>query len=115
MIAIRLEGRLGNQLFQYAFIYVASKRLNTSFYLDKSVENFLLPKYFEVKNDFLAILDTKVFAIKGYKNIFSFHSKRAFYHFLNIIIFGRNKITIDLDTKINDVPKLLKNNYLYKG
>jgi hypothetical protein len=115
MIAVTLEGRLGNQLFQYAFIYAASRRLDTSFYLDKSVENFMLPQYFEVKNDFLATLDNKIFSIKGYKNIFSIHAKRAFYHFINAIIFKKNKTDIDNEMPVNDVLKLVKNNYLYKG
>ena len=71
MIAVRLEGRLGNQLFQYAFIYAAARKLNTSFYLDKSIEKFLLPQYFEVKNDFIRVLDNNIFSVTGYKNIFS--------------------------------------------
>jgi hypothetical protein len=115
MIAITLEGRLGNQLFQYAFIYAASRRLDTAFYLDKSIENFIPSKYFEVKNDFPAILDNTVFALKGYKNIFSFHAKRAFYHFLSFIIFGKNKVTFDFDTEISEVIEGLRNNYQYKG
>src|SRR5258708_11995403 len=110
MISLKLEGRLGNQLFQYAFIYAASKRLNTSFYLDKSIENFMLPKYFEVKNDFLTPLDKNVFSIKGYKNVFSIHLKKAFYHFISNIIFKGNKIVIDNETPVNNVLKELKNN-----
>ena len=46
MIAVKLEGRLGNQLFQYAFAYASAKKLKTTFYLDKSTDNFLLPRYF---------------------------------------------------------------------
>jgi hypothetical protein len=115
MIAITLEGRLGNQLFQYAFIYAASRRLNTVFYLDKSIENFIPSKYFEVKDDFPALLDNKVFAIQGYKNIFSFHGKRAFYRFLSFIIFGKNKVTFDFETEVKEVLGRLRNNYQYKG
>jgi hypothetical protein len=115
MIAVRLEGRLGNQLFQYAFIYSAAKRLNTSFYLDKSVDNFLLPEYFEVKKDFPAMLDNKLFSIYGYKNIFRIHAKKAFYHIIGGLIFRGRKIIVDNETPVSDVLKLLKNNYLYKG
>src|SRR5277367_6212557 len=93
MICVVLEGRLGNQLFQYAFIYAASRRLNTSFYLDKSIENFMLPKYFEVRNDFFSPLDNRVFSINGYKNIFRIHARRAFYHTISSIIFKEKKIT----------------------
>ncbi|MDR3695451.1 alpha-1,2-fucosyltransferase [Mucilaginibacter sp.] len=115
MISVRLEGRLGNQLFQYAFIYAASRRLNTAFYLDKSVEKFILPQYFEVKNDFLAKLDNKVFSIPGYKNIFSFHTKKFFYHVVGTIIFKGKRITVDNETPADEVLTLLKNNHQYIG
>jgi hypothetical protein len=115
MIAVRLEGRLGNQLFQYAFIYAAAKKLNTSFYLDKGVENFLLPKYFEIKNDFLAPLDNKVFAIQGYKNIFRIHAKKVFYNFLSALLFRGKRITINNEMQIEDASIQLKNHHIYFG
>jgi hypothetical protein len=115
MIAITLEGRLGNQLFQYAFIYAQSKRLHTSFYLDKSVEDFMLPKYFEVENDFLATLDNRVFYIKGYKNIFTVHAKKVFYNLLNKIILGNKTIVVSNETTVKDAFSMFKNNRLYKG
>ena len=115
MIAIRLEGRLGNQLFQYAFIYSAAKRLNTSFYLDKSVDNFLLSEYFEVKKDFPGILDNKLFSIYGYKNIFRIHAKKAFYRLLNKIAFGEKEITISNTMPVKDALAQIKNHYLYIG
>ena len=82
MIAVKLEGRLGNQLFQYAFIYNASKKLKCKFYLDKSIEPFLLGQYFNIEPDFCAFFDKNIFSIKGYKNIFSFHLRRKFYQYL---------------------------------
>jgi len=115
MIAITLEGRLGNQLFQYAFIYAASRRLNTTFFLDKSIENFMLPKYFEVKNDFLAPLDKSVFSIKGFKNIFRIHAKRRFYRFLNQVIFNGNRTVFDNYTPVKEILGQLKNGINYKG
>lgn len=33
MIGVLAEGRLGNQMFQYAFAYATSKKLNTSFFI----------------------------------------------------------------------------------
>lgn len=115
MIAVTLEGRLGNQLFQYAFIYAAARRLNTSFYIDKSTESYLLPRYFEIKNDFLIPLDRYLFSIPGYKNIFRIHSKKAFYQLINNIIFNRNKIAIDNALPIADALQLVKNGYQFNG
>ena len=82
MIAVKIEGRLGNQMFQYAFIYSAAKKLKTTFYMDKSVD-FLLPdKYFTIENDFCRVPDHYVFSIKGFKLIFSHHLRKAFYNLL---------------------------------
>ncbi|HWD90005.1 MAG TPA: alpha-1,2-fucosyltransferase [Mucilaginibacter sp.] len=115
MIAVRLEGRLGNQLFQYAFVYAAAKKMKTSFYIDKSIENFMLPQYFEVKDNCLAILDDGMFSIKGYKNIFNIHAKRAFYHFINLIVFKRKAIAVANEIQPHEAVKALKNNRLYQG
>ena len=115
MIAVRLEGRLGNQLFQYAFVYAAARKLNTSFYIDKSVDKFLLPQYFEIENDFVNPIDNKVFSITGYKNIFSIHLKRAFYSGVKLILFGGKKITIHNNGSPAEALKRLANNTLYEG
>jgi hypothetical protein len=115
MIAVRLEGRLGNQLFQYAFAYNVARKLNTSFYIDKSIENFLLPEYFEVKSDLLTPLDRNIFSIPGYKNIFKIHAKRAFYNTLSSILFQKNIIIIDNETPVNTNLQKVKNNAIYNG
>ena len=115
MIAVRLEGRLGNQLFQYAFIFATAQKLNAKFYLDKSADNFLLPQYFEVKEDFLQLLDRKVFSIKGYKNIFKVHLKRAVYKSLKFLLLGNRKITIDNETAVADALKQIKDGAQYIG
>jgi hypothetical protein len=115
MIALKLEGRLGNQLFQYAFIYLAAKRLNTTFYLDKSIDNFIVPKYFEIQNDFLAPLDNNIFSINGYKNIFTIHLKRPFYKLLSAIAVGKQTMLIAAENRPDDVFKQLKNNCMYQG
>jgi hypothetical protein len=82
MIAVKLEGRLGNQLFQYAFIYNCAQTLKTNFYIDKSVNNFILPKYFNLTQNHNFLPDKYIFGITGYKNIFSYHFKHTFYNFL---------------------------------
>lgn len=49
MIQIRLKDRLGNQMFQYAFAYASSKKLNTGFRLDTSSHSTSLVKYFKLR------------------------------------------------------------------
>ncbi len=124
MIAVKLEGRLGNQLFQYAFIYTASKKLNTKFYLDKSADYLVLDKYFNIEQDFCYLFDKKICSIKGFKNIFSHHLRYKFYYLLkqlfhlNIVSFDnaiepliqiemiRDKIRVSFNRKI--ILKTLK-------
>lgn len=78
MVSTKIQGRLANQLFQYAFIYAIAKRLNTCFYIDKSIEKFKLPKYFNIKKDLFYPLDFYLFSIKDQKHIFSYHLKEYF-------------------------------------
>ncbi|HZY37884.1 MAG TPA: alpha-1,2-fucosyltransferase [Mucilaginibacter sp.] len=115
MIAVRLEGRLGNQLFQYAFAYATAKKLNTSFYLDKSVDNFLLPKYFEVKQDFAAALDQNVFAIRGFKNFFQVYLRKGFYGVLKAVCFGNKTTKVGNEDAPAVALQELKNNRFYIG
>ncbi|MDO3627498.1 alpha-1,2-fucosyltransferase [Mucilaginibacter sp. BT774] len=115
MIAVKLEGRLGNQLFQYAFIYAAARRLRTSFYLDKSSDNFLLPEYFEVKNNWSVLLDKTLFSIPGFKNFFRKNLRQTFYTTLNRLLLSGEKTTISNHLRSEDVLKVLKNNCEYEG
>jgi hypothetical protein len=77
MIAVRLQGRLGNQLFQYAFIYAASKKLNTKFYLDQYFEKSLIYQYFQIEVNKIESISLFLLGIKGYRNIFNFRMRRA--------------------------------------
>jgi len=114
MIAVRLEGRLGNQLFQYAFIYAAAKKLNTTFYLDKSVDLLLIDKYFTIKNDFCRAFDRHLFSITGFKNVFSHYSRRSFYHLLRRMLFLKEEIFSDKEAPKSQLGKI-RNNRIYIG
>ncbi|KQM63946.1 hypothetical protein ASE74_12320 [Pedobacter sp. Leaf216] len=48
MIGISIQCRLGNQLFQYAFIISLSKTLNSKYFISEKIERFTLPDYFEL-------------------------------------------------------------------
>lgn len=94
MIGVQLHGRLGNQMFQYAFACSIAKKLNISFYLDEYIDNFILTKYFK---------------LPGYN------------HQFNRLIRKWNKISnpkfLKTDGKDNPAEILLqvKNNMLYSG
>ena len=48
MIGIKLQSRMGNQMFQYAFAYALSKQRNQSFYVDGIKHKFKL-NYFSLE------------------------------------------------------------------
>ena len=114
MIAVKIEGRLGNQMFQYAFIYSAAKRLNTSFYIDKGIEKFKLYDYFDIEKDRFYLFDKCLFTIQGFKNIFSYHLREWFYNrmhsllFNKQIVFGNDKITAT-----EELRTLMDNQFYY--
>ena len=49
MVGINILCRLGNQLFQYAFIKALAERFNTSFYINEKMESFMAADYFDLE------------------------------------------------------------------
>lgn len=49
MVGINVQCRLGNQLFQYAFIKALAERFHTSFYLNEKIEPFIAANYFDLE------------------------------------------------------------------
>jgi len=114
MIGVRLEGRLGNQLFQYAFVVSTARKLNTNFHLDQTIEPFLLAKYFDVPRNTFYLLDKYIFSIKGFKNIFTHHLRirfykiiKSFYNLSELSLSNFNMPSIELEK--------IKNQTLYQG
>lgn len=94
MIGVYFQGRLGNQLFQYAFALSESKKLNTDFFMDESNDSMLIRKYFELRS-------------------YSYLKSR-----FKRLMFGKNKPVVELDNaKSFSENKLLlgKDNCFYKG
>ena len=79
MVGIKILGQLGNHMFQYAFIYAVSKKLNTSFFIkygSGKQQIPRLPEYFYLKNDsfFKNYFFSKLFSVKNKINLNS-HSQ----------------------------------------
>lgn len=112
MIAIRLQGRLGNQLFQYAFALTASKKLNTRFFIDQYIEHSIVDKYFKVRQTKYSEFISQLFRIKGFKNFFSFYLRRAY--FKNLILLKKfSVVEYNYEASVPEVT--LQNNTLYQG
>lgn len=94
MIGVYFEGRLGNQMFQYAFALHAAQKLGTHFFMDETTEQCIIRKYFE---------------LAGY-NVFNSR--------LNRLFFGKSKPVVTIEnakTFFENAPLLGQDNCFYKG
>ena len=99
MIGVKIQGRLGNQLFQIAFASVLAKRLNTGYYL--------------CRKPWRGVLALKYFDVNGL-NKFSFLTKFLTGHFLKVP--GILKpVAISNDISVEEQTPLLTNNAYYIG
>lgn len=95
MVGIKIQGQLGNHMFQYAFIQATSKKLNTNYFIIYGKTKNTIPrlsKYFNLKNN--RILSNFIF------------SK-----------INTNKLKINIDSFNQPENELLKlrNNAIYEG
>jgi hypothetical protein len=111
MITVRLEGRLGNQLFQYVFICSTAKNLNTKFYVDEYIEHSLVNQYFKV-NIHPGKITTWLFNINGFKNIFNFHLRRFYYQTM-AAFYGLKLKEYDFSATVSDVE--ITDSTIYRG
>lgn len=114
MIAVELKGRLGNQLFQYAFAYSTSKKLGVKCYFDKRLQVEVISKYFVINLDLFQILDTYIFSIRGYNNFFNSYLKRKFYSLVKKL-FNLNVVEISDTEKPELELKKTANKTYYRG
>lgn len=98
MIFVKLQGRLGNQMFQYAFAYTAAKKSKTCFALVESEYYFKYTlHYFKVR------LLEKVFLKIATSWFFRFHKKK------NVCKQYEDNVVLSY----NDI--VIKNNLIYDG
>jgi hypothetical protein len=104
MVSVQIHGGLGNQLFQYAFVYSAAKKLNSAFYLDESIDLFKCGKYFNIKESNTRIWLRNIYAFKGMHRIL-FKIKRSYFK----TVYQKHHLqNIFLDQRLPAEQELLK-------
>lgn len=96
MIGVKLRGRLGNQLFQYAFAISASKSLKTFYFIDETPGEDFVERYFE----------------------FGTISRRRIKSRFLLTFFNRSKLDVVYQTGTDDIESIfgkIKNNAFYDG
>lgn len=114
MIAVRLIGRLGNQLFQYAFAYSTAKTLDTEFYLDPRFSQELISNYFYLGSNKFRWIDRFIFSGNFAKKTklllkLGFYSKVQKLCKLNSYIIFSNEVPPE-----DELPKII-NKKIYIG
>jgi hypothetical protein len=97
MIGMKVNGRLGNHLFQYAFILEKSLKFNTSFFMDERITKFLLDEYFE---------------LNGYSSFWNRIKRKLF------LLLKKDRETVYVNHEFSpseNFNKVLKNNVIYEG
>jgi len=112
MIGVTFQGRLGNQLFQYAFAFAKSKDIRVGFYMDQSQQRAIIYDYFELDKGIGSLLAQNVFKIKGFKNLFSHYLREAIYRSANFW-FTNNQTAFGFENYIQ--PANITNNSLVIG
>ncbi|PWS31688.1 alpha-1,2-fucosyltransferase [Pedobacter paludis] len=79
MVGVELNGRLGNQMFEYAFIYANSKEKETTYFLLKKGSPIELYKYFKLENSLFISIDRLIFNTASCKLFFSHYARGFFY------------------------------------
>jgi hypothetical protein len=104
MITIKLQGGLGNQLFQYAFAKALAKRLNTVFQFDDS---FYSKNIARKNNLFLFAINISIYSSKFQK--WNWLRKR-----LSIVI-GLKKYIVESRFSFNDILKQIDGDVYLDG
>ncbi|HMG83789.1 MAG TPA: alpha-1,2-fucosyltransferase [Ferruginibacter sp.] len=118
MIGIIAQGRMGNQLFQYAFVYSNAKELDTSFFID----GYSSLHYFELydglqkenKKNKLKYLISNFFVSPNFRQKET--SIRNMPAWLKEVFLHKKKVDWDIDfVETNDILPVINNNAIYKG
>jgi len=112
MIGVKLNGRLGNQMFQYAFAVTASKKKNSAFFLVKEGEAIEMYKYFKLDKTFFYRLDLLLFNYRGFRLFFSHYLRNIFYSTIGL---GKKKRSVPMDSAPAEVLDSIEDGTIYDG
>ena len=113
MIGVKVQGRLGNQLFQFAFAYSLSRKYGTGFYLDQTEQLLYISQYFNVKKDINYYLVNILFDARSLRK-YNYGLRRRYYSLLDHL-FIRKQLEFAPDATCKSVMQLAGNQTMYTG
>lgn len=111
MVGIEIQGGLGNQMFEYAFIYANAKANRSTFFLLKRGEPIMIYKYFKLEKNLFYIVDRLFFHTASVKLLFSHYLRGFFYKFISTL---KNFDHISI-SNTEDPAIFLKQSAIYHG
>ena len=114
MVNVILNGRIGNQLFQYAFAYSLARDRKTSYCLNQKIEQCVVIQYFTVSSGTFYWLDRYLFSIKGFKNLFNYYLRRAFYNLIEKWFF-QDTVTIPFKQSFAESREIIVKHSSFDG
>lgn len=113
MVGVEISGRLGNQMFEYAFAYAEAKKHRTMFFFIKEGAPLIIYEYFKLETNIFYVLDRLFFNTDRFSLLFSHYLRRKFYDIIKKI-YIRDTLFIGSDEDPLDFESL-QNKTLYKG
>lgn len=114
MISVALHGRLGNQLFQYAFAKAASSLLACRFYLDRERAPFYPEVYFSLSQAELKQWEKAVFRPLSASSGLTLWARRWFYPLARRVLTPRTLIVDDVAPDLDLLGKVTDRTF-YEG
>jgi len=114
VVGVRVNGGMGNQLFQYAFITTAASAHKCQFFLDKEGAPIEIYRYFKLDKTVFYYADIYFFNYNGFRLFFSHYLRKAFYALIKKCFIKKTIKISNTDDPVQSA-KLADDEVLFEG
>ena len=111
MVGIKLEGRLGNQMFEYAFIISVSKNKGQQYFLEKEGAPIEIYKYFKLRKNLFYYIDILFFNSEKFGLFFCHYLRGSFYGLIKKIFIEKNIHVANTEDPSSVLEKITDKNF----